>query len=157
MIAILLKNLGPEKLGKIFFSLQVFIVAVIVAGIYFLTRKRDESGFKVREADVKKAGKAKGPDLLGGATIKKKEAPLRLEGIRIDGAPHEVLGISRSATEEKIQSAYKDLMKRYHPDKVGRPGTREWDDAQKIAEALNTARKSMIDAVQSQSPKRSGR
>jgi hypothetical protein len=35
-------------------------------------------------------------------------------------------------------------MKRYHPDVVGRPGTREWKDAQKIAESLTAARDSLL-------------
>jgi hypothetical protein len=157
MIASILKNLDPEKLQKFFFSSQVFIVLIILGGIYFLTRKKEESGFKVREADVKKIGKSSGPDLLGQAKVKKKEAPLQLSGIRIDGAAHEILGVSVRATEAEIQSAYRELMKLYHPDKVGRPGTREWSDAQKIAEALNNARKTMIDHLQSQSPNRSGR
>jgi hypothetical protein len=157
MITNILKNLDPEKLQKFFFSSQVFIALAIVGGIYFLTRKKEESGFKVREADLKKNGPSTSPDLLAGATVKKKEAPLQLSGIRIDEAPHKVLGISPRATEAEIQSAYRELMKLYHPDKVGRPGTREWTDAQKIAEALNHARKTMIDALQSQSPNRSGR
>jgi DnaJ-class molecular chaperone len=89
--------------------------------------------------------------------VKKRQSPLQLSGIRIDGAPHEILGVQAKASEAEVQSAYRELMKLYHPDKVGRPGTREWNDAQKIAEALNTARKSMIDALQSQRPNRSGR
>jgi hypothetical protein len=157
MIANILKNLDPEKLQKFFFSSQVFIVLAILGGIYFLTRKKEESRFKVREADLKRTGSPASPDLLGNATVKKKEAPLQLSGIRIDEAPHKILGISARATEAEIQSAYRELMKLYHPDKVGRPGTREWNDAQKIAEALNNARKQMIDALQSQSPNRSGR
>lgn len=34
-------------------------------------------------------------------------------------------------------------MKRYHPDHVGRLGTREWKDAQKFAEALIRAKEAM--------------
>jgi DnaJ-class molecular chaperone len=94
---------------------------------------------------VRKPGKAgDGVDLLGQATVKKVQAPLQLAGIRIDGLPHEILGVSARATEVEVQSAYRELMKLYHPDKVGRPGTREWNDAQKIAEALNSARKKML-------------
>jgi DnaJ-domain-containing protein 1 len=116
----------------------------------------------MREADIRKPGlppnQALGySDPLSAATMKKRAAPLSLSGIRIDGAPHEVLGISTSATEQQVQAAYRELMKQYHPDKIGRPGTREWTDAQKIAEALNHARAQMIAHLQSQSPKRSGR
>ena len=31
--------------------------------------------------------------------------------------PYEVLGISRNATNEQIRSAYRELVKKYHPDK----------------------------------------
>jgi hypothetical protein len=34
-------------------------------------------------------------------------------------------------------------MKRYHPDLVGRPGSREWKDAQRIAEAINRAKEEL--------------
>ncbi len=69
---------------------------------------------------------------------------MRLTGIRIDGAPHEILGVSPQASPEEIQSAYRSLMKRYHPDRVGRPGSREWNDAQQIAEAINRAKELLL-------------
>lgn len=36
--------------------------------------------------------------------------------------PYEILGISRNATEDEINTAYRNLVKKYHPDKyVGNP------------------------------------
>ncbi len=42
---------------------------------------------------------------------------------------YEVLGISRSASSDAIQTAYRDRMKEYHPDKVAHLG----EELQKLA------------------------
>ncbi len=69
-----------------------------------------------------------------------KTGPFRLEGFVGDGRPFEILGVPADANEKMIRAAHRELMKRYHPDLVGRPGSREWQDAQKIAETINRAR-----------------
>ena len=122
-----------------FDAVQIGVAAafVLMAFVFFGPRS-PESGFKVREADRLKNSPPNSEAAPGQA------GPLRLEGIRLDGAPHEVLGISPNASKKEVQKAYRDLMKRYHPDKIGRPGTREWQDAQKIAEALNLAKDSLL-------------
>jgi DnaJ-class molecular chaperone len=74
---------------------------------------------------------------------RKKGPPLLLSGISLDGPAHEILGVKVNATNSEVQKAWRDLMKRYHPDKVGRPGSREWSDAQRIAEAINQAKDEM--------------
>ena len=133
--------------------LEYSIIAVIVTAAWLALRRRPtESGFRVREADRKlPPGGAKasaGKDELAHAKLKRHE-PLQLGGIRIDGLPHEILGVSCSASPEMIQKAYRELMKLYHPDKIGRPGSREWNDAQKIAEALNRAKDALSKRGQS--------
>ena len=37
-------------------------------------------------------------------------------------SPYDVLGLPRNATQEDIKKAYRDLVKRYHPDKVNHLG-----------------------------------
>lgn len=132
---------------KYFLLLQLSILAAIAGILWLMLRpKRPESLFQVREADLKKPGGTRdrtGKDELAHAKLKRHE-PLRLGGIRIDGPPHEVLGVKVGATPEEIQKSYRDLMKRYHPDLVGRPGSREWNDAQRIAEALNRAKETLL-------------
>lgn len=143
------ETVSPEIAQKIkenFYLIQMAIGALfLVLGWIFFRPKEPKSGFRVREADLRRPG-AQNPDrsqALAQARLKRSE-PLRLPGIRIDGAPHEILGISAQATPEEIQRAYRDLMKRYHPDVVGRPGTREWQEAQKIAEAINQAKAALL-------------
>ena len=43
---------------------------------------------------------------------------------------YEILGLSKSASQEEIKKAYRKLSMKYHPDKVGHLG----DEFQKIAE-----------------------
>jgi DnaJ-domain-containing protein 1 len=135
-----------EKLKKIFYFSQIAIGSAVVAWLlFFRNSKSHETGFKVREADLRKGKGPQAPskDALAHAKIKRNE-PLRLTGIQINGPAHEILGVSANASEPEIQKAYREKMKQYHPDKVGRPGSREWNDAQKIAEAINRAKTELL-------------
>ncbi len=135
-----------QKIQKLFFGAQIaFGLLFLVVAWLFFRPKTPESGFRVREADLedqrkKKLGEARQARIK---TEKQKET-LRLGGIRLDAPAHEVLGVQASATESEIQTAYRELMKRFHPDKVGRPGSREWQDAQKIAQAIVRAKTELL-------------
>ncbi len=136
----------PSLSGKasLFLGTQTLILGVLVALIFVFFRKlkSPESRFKVREADrVKKP--AQKANRSSASESSRKQRPLELPGFRIDGEPHEILGVSIDASPKEIQRAFRELMKRYHPDQVGRPGTREWKDAQKFAEALIRAKEAM--------------
>lgn len=108
----------------------------IWAYLYF---RSPPSSFKLREADRLKKNRM-------GGTPKNENSkePLLLEGFQTEGTPHEILGLKPEATPELIQRRYRELMKRYHPDRVGRPGSREWKDAQKIAESINRAKDELL-------------
>src|SRR4051812_44874633 len=115
-----------ELLKKYFYLSQVGIGLVFVIIAAMILRSRSSgSGFRVREAD-RPRGPSTGDDLAN-ARMRRSE-PLRLDGIRLDGRPHEILGVPENSGKSEIQKAYRDLMKRYHPDKIGRPGSREWTD-----------------------------
>jgi hypothetical protein len=159
----ILGHLDPEQLKNLFYIGQVAFGAVVVFAVWYLNRNKSESVFKVREADIKKPaqpgakgaipGQNKGPGQvhdLASARIQRQEV-LSLSGIRIDAAPHEILGVPARASEDQIQVAYRELIKRYHPDRVGRPGSREWNDAQKIADAIINARKKMLETLKNRS------
>ncbi|MGE0614058.1 MAG: J domain-containing protein [Bacteriovoracia bacterium] len=64
--------------------------------------------------------------------------------MRINVPPHELLGVPLDATQAEIKRAYKRLMKQYHPDSVAAPGTSQWQEAQKIAAALNEAKETLL-------------
>jgi len=130
---------------RLFLWFQLGCVVILFLVIWRTFEKKGESGFKFREAERSKRKTTKG-DSLAQAQLKKKDPHpiLQLEGIRTDLPPHEILGVPADAPLAEIERAYRRLMKRYHPDRVGRAGSREWEDAQKIAEAINTARDRMI-------------
>jgi DnaJ-class molecular chaperone len=123
---------------------QPLIVAfgALVVIWFFLRPKQKKSQFKLREADRPRRRMVRNPDDLAEARIR--PAPLLLTGVSIEGLPHEILGVSPDASPEEIRAAHRELMKHYHPDQVGRPGSREWQDAQEIASAINHAKLEML-------------
>jgi DnaJ-domain-containing protein 1 len=139
---------------KIFLASQVGFMVMVVLVARWLLRRNESAFFKPRskEDPTAKPKSPGGPDLLAQARYAPKPQPLRLEGIRLGGAPHEVLGVSPAASEAEVQAAYRELMKRYHPDRVGRPGTREWQDAQAIAHALNQAKSELLSKAKAKKP-----
>ncbi len=139
----------PEKVKTLFYLGQVVIALLCLIVVFWFRQRSPTSAFKLREVD-----RLKGATKNQGAPQQKD--PLRLTGIRIDGPAHEILGVSSQASSQEIQKAYRNLMKQYHPDKVGRPGTREWNDAQKIAEAINRAKDEMMKNSENHKPNRSG-
>ena len=137
----------PEKIKSLFLMSQIGIALAIIGLVFWFKNKSTSSSFKLREAD-----RIKKPNEKSTGKSTQREPP-RLTGFKLNSPAHEILGISPHATIKEIQKSYREMMKRYHPDKVGRPGSREWNDAQKIAEAINRAKEEML---QAHNPKRSG-
>lgn len=133
----------------------LFQIAVSVLFILFWLHSRNraasKSNFKLREAERADLKFARGKEAAEKANEPTKKDPLTLGGIVKDGAPHEVLGISALASEAEIQKAYKERMKRYHPDALGPPGSREWNEGTAIAEAINRARLTMLERLKRRS------
>ena len=146
--------MDPVKLQKLFSLSQIGIGVAFLFLVLWMRRPRDESGFAVRESDREAERKQRLSKLnasgarpsLADAKLRKKnpEAVLLLEGIRLDGAPHEILGVPASAGRSEIQKAFRELMKRFHPDKIGPPGSREWQEAQKIAQTIIQAKDELL-------------
>lgn len=146
-------NAIRELLQEHFALLQIGISAFFI--LMWLRSRANEaskSGFRVREADRNLQFRRESPELAAKTkSSESKKRPLRLTGIVIEGAPHEVLGVSALASESEIQKAYKQKMKQYHPDLMGPPGSREWLETTKIAEAINRARIEMLDRLKRRS------
>lgn len=153
----LLQDTDPEKVRSYAYMIQIGFGGIVIAAVYWLNQRETPSGFRVREADLKrdlKSAIGKKPQLSGSAEdplanarYAKKAEPLRLSGISVQGEPHQILGVRPQATEQEIRTAYRELMKQYHPDRIGRPGSREWQDAQGIAEAINVAKEKMLSGL----------
>lgn len=135
------------------FGLLQIAVSVVFILFWLHARNRAESksNFKLREAERADLKFTRGEEAAAKANEPTKKDPFRLGGIVKDGAAHEVLGISALASESEIQKAYKERMKRYHPDALGPPGSREWNEGTAIAEAINRARSTMLDRLKKRS------
>jgi DnaJ domain len=125
------------NLQQFFYAGEFIIACLFIIILWFIRPKNPESNFKVRESDRPHP-----------RVDEKKKIPLFLPGIRLDGAAHEILGVPPNADLNVVQKSYRDLMKRYHPDRIDRPGTQAWKDAQKIAEAINRAKEEMVKKLQ---------
>jgi hypothetical protein len=140
---------------------HLFYLAQAAVGAVFLVflaraRTRDgESQFRSDGGPEKKAPapkKASGTASLADARLKPKKEnplPLALPGIVLEGPPHEILGIPADSSDDEIRHAWRELMKRYHPDKLkhaqqSAQNSPEWRQAQKIAEAINRAKEEML-------------
>jgi hypothetical protein len=129
--------LGPEQ----FAAVQLVLLASLAFLFFrFLSRSQRESQFR---SDAFHRPRLK-PEHRNKKRQERDEMRLLLGGFSFTGLPHEILGIAKDAGEFEIRRAHRALMKRFHPDKIGPQGSREWHDAQKIAEAVNTARDEML-------------
>lgn len=157
ILANLLPETTPERARLWLLIAQVGLGGAFIGGFWWIRNREQPSGFRLRESDRLRApgpshpvlgasasGKPQPPEGDLGTHRMRPRKPLQLSGISLSGEPHEILGVVPGASPSEIQKAYRDLMKRYHPDMVGRPGSREWTDAQKIAEAINQAKEALL-------------
>ena len=126
---------------------QWVLLAVIVFGVTrFFKSRENTSNFKPR-GPKRSESRREVPIEERESKLSKQRARLLLEGIALTGLPHQILGIRPDASEFEIRKAHRQLIKRFHPDKVGSQGTREWYEAQRASEAINGARDQMLAAL----------
>jgi hypothetical protein len=134
-------KIDPENFQRI----QWLLIAVLVYALYRFTRTREpESGFKPGGPAKRQPASSSASAAASAAATSKKKARMLLDGVVLTGLPHQILGIREDASEFEIRKAHRNLIKRFHPDKVGPEGSREWYEAQRAAEAINGAREAML-------------
>jgi DnaJ-domain-containing protein 1 len=144
-----------EMIAKNFQKIQIgFLIAVFFLIWVFYKNNRGQSNFKTREADREDLDRIlkSGPDLAQ-AKLKRRvpesppPPPLSLPGIRLDGAPHEILGIREDSSEAEIMRAYKDAIKRFHPDTLQGKTPEQMKFYQEASARINDAKNRMIKQV----------
>lgn len=144
-----IRNLLQEHFALLQMGISAFFILIWLRS---RAKETSKSGFKVRESDRNIHFKRESSNDASTSSVgETKKSPLRLAGIVIDGAPHEVLGVAALASESEIQKAYKQKMKQYHPDLMGPPGSRGWQETTQIAEAINRARTEMLERLKRRS------
>lgn len=130
---------------------QYLIIAIVLIGAWFGFRSRDpKTQFKKREADRTDLNRLRTGDDLAKAKISRatraepKAPPLSLPGIRLHGAPHEILGIHENATESEVMRAYKEAIKLYHPDRIQGQAQEQMKFYQEASAQLNQAKEAML-------------
>ena len=133
----------------------VILFIVLFFGWRTWQSNQEQSKFKRREADRSDLNRIKvGPDLAS-AKLKHtplkaespKSPPLSLPGIRLHGAPHEILGIDEFASEAEIMKAYKEAIKRYHPDVIQGDAQSQMKFYQEASAQLNQAKDIMLSKI----------
>ena len=122
---------------------QAFLLAVLVVGLLRFMRGQSQTRFKERNRTEKKTEPSS-------AQQSKEKVRLLLQGVVLSGLPHQILNVREDASEFEIRKAHRNLIKRFHPDKVGAQGSREWYEAQRASEAINHAREEMLKKLKSQ-------
>ena len=112
------------------------------------------SQFRVREADRKDLNQILGKNTgtLADAKLNRKAEtpkapPLALPGMRLSGESHEILGIAEDANEAEIMRAYKEAIKRFHPDRIHGQAKEQIQFYQEASAKLNQAKDQMLKKI----------
>ena len=146
----------PELVSLYFVRIQW---GVLILGILFCIRilrsGSKQSQFRVREADRTDLNRLKSSSDLAQAKLPKPKvatpppAPLALPGIRMTGEPHEILGVDENATEADVMKAYKEAIKRFHPDRIQGQAKEQLQFYQEASSKLNSAKEAMLKRLRS--------
>ena len=63
---------------------------------------------------------------------------------------YDILGVSRDASQDDIKKAYKKIMLKYHPDRIGNKSDKEKKEAEEIVKSANEAYETLSDPQKKQ-------
>lgn len=132
----------------------ILLVVGLVTAFLMISNRSPRSQFRHREADRKDLDQIlKQKSALADAKLTQGRAspvappPLQLPGIRLHGESHEILGIRADASEVEIMRAYKEAIKRFHPDRIQGQAQEQIQFYQEAAAKLNLAKETMLKRV----------
>ena len=157
ILELIAKNFQHIQMGILIFGALLILV--------YLRNKSTPSQFKNREANRKDLDQLwkRGEDLSQSRLVDKKPQsrpatppppPLALPGLRMNGAPHEILGIAENATEAEVMKAYKEVIKRYHPDTIQGAAQDQILFYQEASARINEAKNVLIKKITDQKSKK---
>ena len=142
-----------EVIARHFQNIQTAILIFGALSILFFMKGRSKpSQFKQRESDRTDLDRIlkQGPDTAQ-AKVRPKQTPpprpLALPGVRLSGAPHEILGVPENANESEIMRAYKNAMKRFHPDTIQGAARDQIQFYQDASARINEAKDQMLKKI----------
>ena len=144
----------PELVSRYFVKIQMIVfIAGIFIGIRLLRSNQGRSQFRTREADRNDLNQLREGPGLADAKLNAPRSknppppPLSLPGIRLSGEAHEILGIDETATEVEVMRAYKDAIKRFHPDTIQGEAKSQIKFYQEASAKLNQAKEDMLKSI----------
>jgi DnaJ-class molecular chaperone len=147
----LIPDLSSTDRSHAFLIYNVLFLLVLIGSYRQFSKGNRESQFRNREAERNDLDKIlnQGQKLENAKLPQSKRntpppPPLQLPGINLNGEPHEVLGIRADASEEVIMKAYKDAIKRFHPDRIQGQAQDQIRFYQEASARINDAKNAMI-------------
>lgn len=96
---------------------------VVIGSIYYLIRYGKLPGFLFKKNPFKPSSSQSHDNFSSHKTNPTNgQADQNRSSSKVFQTPYEILGISPSASKTQIQTAYKDAIKKYHPDKLAHLG-----------------------------------
>ncbi len=147
-----------EWIARNFETIQKGILILgLLSALWFLRIRQNPSQFRAREADrsdldrfLNSSPESGRSSRAPGPRKNRPPPPLLLPGIRLTGEPHEILGIPENSTELEILRAYKEAIKRFHPDTIQGSAREQMRFYEEASARINDAKETMIRRLRNQ-------